>query len=620
MSIFTDYIDAGLSVIPIRADGSKAPAIPWKSFCEHLVEQDEAASWAKKYNGVGIVCGAVSGNLEVIDIDEPSLTRPFVAAVAKADPALLVRLCLVETPRQNESGQHGLHIYYRCEEAVTGNLKLALSEPEGTPPKPRTLIETRGEGGYVLAPGCVPECHPTGQTYRHIDGQPMDLLSVLTAAERKTLHTIARMFDRSIAAMECEPFPAFPGKSNQDLPGTIYNQRATWPEILEPHGWVCIGEYNGLRQWRRPGKSTGISGTTGCLSARGNELFVVFSTNAHPFEGVNQSGRPGVPYSKFAAFTMLNHGGDFQAASRKLAELGCGTPAPKPERKNRVNRLTCEQAEIQYLDALAAGKMQLVSTGIEPLDHALGGGMERGEVLVLGGLPSHGKTVCGLQSLRVNAEAGRHGVLVSHEMGHMAIAKRMITTATVLESDQWIDRDSELRDERRQYWASCGTLFIMEQCREIDRIEREVSEIAKEFDLGVIVIDHAQLTYGKGPTRYEQLTHASGRFKEMAVRHNAVVVVLSQLSRESIKAGAESHHLKESGALEQDADAIAIVRWPWKADPDKHQNDPGGYEIKVTKNRNRPIVEWLVKCAFNPARQTIGAKRYPTHDAFDPFK
>ncbi len=614
-SHFQTYLGVGFSVLPIRADGSKAAAVPWKSFCENRVDSDEAAGWSKRYKGVAIVCGAVSGNLEVIDVDEPTLARPFVEAVARADCALAQRLTLVETPRRNESGQAGLHVYYRVEGAVTGNSKLALSEPEGEPPKPRTLIETRGEGGYVLAPGCSPECHPTGNTYRHVDGPPLEYLAVLSPGERDTLHRIARMFDRSVAETHREPAQGPPGRNPADLPGTIFNERATWPEILEPAGWTCIGEH-GVKQWRRPGKTTGVSATTGILSRQGTELFVCFTSNGHPFEGVNESGRPGVAYSKFAAHALLHHGGDFQAAASRLAELGYGTAPPKPERKTRAMKLTCRQAERNYLKALAAGKCNLLSTGIEPLDRALGGGVERGEMLVLAGLTSHGKSVCGLQALRANAEAGRHGVLISHEMGSHSIAKRMLQSRTALEPEQWEAVIDRLEADTERYWASCGQLFVLEQCRDIAQIEKEIAEIAREFDVSMIVVDHAQLTdSSKGATRYEKITHVSGRCKALAVEHNAVVITLSQLSREAARGDAESHHLRDSGAIEQDADSIAIVKWPWKADPEKHE--PHSYEIKITKNRNRPIVEWLVRTSFDPARQTIAA--HPQAKPFDGF-
>ena len=161
-------------------------------------------------------------------------------------------------------------------------------------------------------------------------------------------------------------------------------------------------------------------------------------------------------------------------------------------------------------------------------------------------------------------------------------------------------------------------MFLLEQCRTIDAIDSEVSRIAAEFDLRLIVIDHAQLTEGKGNSRYEILTGASGRFKALAVRHNCPVLVPSQLNREAARGDdAQAHHLKESGALEQDADVVILIRWPWKVDPD-NESDPKKYIFKIAKNRNRPIVRWQVEARFDPARQTIDAGSHPKrHSEFD---
>lgn len=634
---FLEYLRAGLSVIPIRADGSKAAAIAWKPFIERRATEAEAAEWATRHEGVAVVAGAVSGNLEVIDVDEPALVRPYLEAVRAEDPSLYDRLCLIRTPRRNESGQGGCHIVYRCEVAIGGNAKLAMSEPEpvvdaaGKPvidpttgkPKtaPRTLVETRGEGGYIVTVGSSPRCHPSGRCYEHVHGPTLTDLATLTGAERETLHRVARVFDRSVAETHVDPpVRGYERVKTGDAPGDCFNRQASWAEILGPAGWQCVGESAGIKRWRRPGKATGWSGTTGVLSKAGNELFTCFSQNASPFEGVNASGKPGVCYSKFAAFAILNHRGDYEAAARALLKLGYGTPAAKREDPKRVLIDTAQDAERRYLAALQADELHLISLGIPALDRAIGGGVERGEMIVVGGLTSHGKSVIALQACRARVEARQHVVLVSHEMSALAVAKRLIQARTPRDTREWFDHVDELAADSRTYWACAGRLFILEQCRDIAQIEAEVGRIAAEFELGLIVIDHAQLTTeAKAKGRYETVTETSGRFKQLAMKHNCPILVPSQLNREAAKGEAQAHHLRESGALEQDADVIVLVNWPWKADP-KANPDASRYVFKIVKNRNRPIVAWEVEARFCPARQTIETEGYtPPRNGFGEF-
>lgn len=154
------YVAAGLSVIPVRADGSKAPAIPaWKEYQQRRATNAELEKWfGGGTNGIAIICGRVSGNLEVLDFDCYGAYLAWSEAIASKCPGLVKRLTEIETPAG------GRHIYYRLPEAPKGNQKLAR-DASG-----KTTIETRGEGGYVLAPGCPPSCHPIGKVYRHISG------------------------------------------------------------------------------------------------------------------------------------------------------------------------------------------------------------------------------------------------------------------------------------------------------------------------------------------------------------------------------------------------------------------------------------------------------------------
>ena len=108
-----------------------------------------------------------------------------------------------------------------------------------------------------------------------------------------------------------------------DRPGDEYNRHADWRQLLEPHGWRYLWEKQAVQYYRRPGKEWGASAT---VNYGGSGLLYVFSTST-AFE--SERG-----YSPFSAYTLLEHGGDFSAAAKMLAEQGYGgiqtTPEPEP--------------------------------------------------------------------------------------------------------------------------------------------------------------------------------------------------------------------------------------------------------------------------------------------------
>ena len=113
-----------------------------------------------------------------------------------------------------------------------------------------------------------------------------------------------------------------------DRPGDDFNARASWEDILCPHGWEIEHISGGVAYWRRPDKyDEGVSATTGHC---GDKLHV-FSTNASPFEAE-------ATYSKFAAFALLNHEGDFRAAAEDLSQQGFGAAGIDRDLEQRVNQ------------------------------------------------------------------------------------------------------------------------------------------------------------------------------------------------------------------------------------------------------------------------------------------
>jgi hypothetical protein len=326
------YWRAGLSVIPIKRDGSKAPdgsLLPeiekdgemvrsWDPFKESLPTREDLDCWygTSRPSGIAVVGGKVSGNLETIDVDDGTLFEPWCAIVEAECPGLTSRLSIAATPRNPA----GYHVRYRCETLIPGNLKLAqklVEDPKTSKPKKKTLIETRGEGGYSLVPGCPPDCHETCLPYKHHAGPELSQVLTIPWQERDILIRAAKSFHQ--IGEESTHAPRRAGGNGWLRPGDDYNRRGpAFLEIMEPHGWAQVSVVGGVTRLRRPGKDKGWSATAGyCTSKEGIALLYVFSSNAAPFESDNC-------YSRFTVYTLLNHGGDFKAASRALASQGYG--------------------------------------------------------------------------------------------------------------------------------------------------------------------------------------------------------------------------------------------------------------------------------------------------------
>jgi len=321
VSYFDLYRMTGFSCLPIRTDGSKGPAVgQWRDLMKRHATEAECVEWEKRGFGVGLIGGEISGGLEIIDIDDPSLTRAWYDAVHAENSTVLDELSFVQTPRVDpETGKHGCHVLYRCS-VTAGNQKLAVSEPtpefdEDGKPKlnpvsrepmltTQTLIETRGEGGYVLTVGCPASCHPSGNEYKRVWGKRIVELQPIHPAHREVLLRVAKTFDRSVSTQ----YPDSIHETEEDAPGSQYSRKSSWEEILTPHGWTKLRDGNPTH-WRRPGKAKGTSATTGLKSKAGNDLLCVFSSNAHPFDGPT-AGNNCSTHSKFDAYAKLNYNGD----------------------------------------------------------------------------------------------------------------------------------------------------------------------------------------------------------------------------------------------------------------------------------------------------------------------
>jgi putative DNA primase/helicase len=320
---------AGLAVLPPKEDGSKAPITNGQGEWAVKIKrpsETQIRAWYGPRTGLGALGGRISGGLEALDFDLRHVCGAFVGAGEDWGIANLIARIRTGYDELTPNGEHWL---YLCTE--TGCVKLAW-RPAPTPEDPngrKALIETKGEGGYViLAPSCG-GVHPTGRPYELVSGG-FSTIATITPAERQALFALARSFDEMPQPKQQATRPLHSIHQFGERPGDVLSTRTSWPEILGPQGWTQVYERAGISYWRRPGKTHGISAT---VNATGRDSFICFSTST-PFDIAP------VSYSRFGAFALLEHGGDFRAAAADLAgRYNLSHRAPYPSRVVSIDRI-----------------------------------------------------------------------------------------------------------------------------------------------------------------------------------------------------------------------------------------------------------------------------------------
>jgi len=316
--------EAGLAVMPPREDGTKRPLGEWKHWQTERPGLEQIATWyATPRTGIGLICGQVSGGLEVLELEGAAVQQGFqhelrAAAQAAGIEDVLDRVlngCLVQSP----SG--GYHLMYRCP-TPEGNQRLATTLDPGT--GELTLIsETRGEGGYIVTAPTNGAVHPSGQPWTQITGS-LATIAELTQPERDALLAAARTLHQEPVQ---KPATTRHVRSNDLRPGDEYNQ-ATTPDttlaLLERHGWQTVTATSDNWFLRRPGKNEGHSATL----HRQTGVLYVFTTSTVFAPG---------GHSPFHVLAVLEHAGDHSEAARGLRPSDPSRPAVNVAPKQGTN-------------------------------------------------------------------------------------------------------------------------------------------------------------------------------------------------------------------------------------------------------------------------------------------
>jgi replicative DNA helicase len=263
-------------------------------------------------------------------------------------------------------------------------------------------------------------------------------------------------------------------------------------------------------------------------------------------------------------------------------------------------------SELEKLEELSKGNHDVIGTpsGFRDLDDVTGG-FRPGNLIVIAARPAMGKSalVCNIAE-NASVKHNRPVAMFSLEMSEAELAQRFIATQTRISSDRlrkgrvakddwpsvvracnkldnaplWIDDSSDL-----------GMLELRAKARRLHAQEKN----AGNGGLGLVIVDYLQLMRAEDPraSRVEQVAQISRGLKILGRELEIPVIGVSQLSRAPEQRPDKRpilSDLRESGAIEQDADVVGFL-YRDEYYMKEETEDPGGAELIIAKHRNGPV-------------------------------
>lgn len=290
----------------------------------------------------------------------------------------------------------------------------------------------------------------------------------------------------------------------------------------------------------------------------------------------------------------------------EIADLSLGGSLDGANGVQDVLHSALEQIEARMQNQGTAG----VGTGFRHLDSLLGGGTRPQELIIVGGRPSHGKTALGVQMARAAAQANHPTLVFSLEMSETELVERLLSQRTQVSLHRMRAGTLSAEDRRQLIEASGLTsqlpLWICDEPNlSVGQIAARCRRQRRRHGLELVLIDYIQLIRPDDERiqRQEQVAKISRRLKILAREIQCPVVVLAQVNRTAGDVGRAPRlsELRESGALEQDADGVIFVHRPGayltEREKSERYTDPAtehDAEIHLAKQRNGPTGQLTV--------------------------
>lgn len=236
-------------------------------------------------------------------------------------------------------------------------------------------------------------------------------------------------------------------------------------------------------------------------------------------------------------------------------------------------------------EKLAKGELSGVTTGSSEIDN-MTGRLQGGNLVIVAARPGMGKTAFALNIAESAAQEGSHVVVVSLEMSPRELVNRLIVRDSAgIRSDVLKNLEAS-PEEIQEIHRVAGRLqrlpinFVRNNSININKLKTICRKLKKRGKIDLLIVDYLQLMSGatKGQNREQEISGISRSLKTLATELNIPVIALSQLNR-SLEARQDKtpnmSDLRESGAIEQDADMIMLLNRPAKYDIEKIEVENG---------------------------------------------
>lgn len=226
------------------------------------------------------------------------------------------------------------------------------------------------------------------------------------------------------------------------------------------------------------------------------------------------------------------------------------------------------------------------------LDYLLGG-LFGSRVYIIGGRPGQGKSTAALlMAVHAAKESGKQVLIISKEMPSIDVTGRMLAASVEVSLGEIAARrlSDESKQRIREWTRKVGNLPIRVNARPctLGQIKSQARAQHSRSGLDMLVVDYLQLVRADvGRNREQEVAQVSRELKELAMELDCILVIPAQLNRGSVNRTdprPTMADLRDSGQIEQDADAVILLYRPL----DEHGQPTRGIQMLVDKNRHGP--------------------------------